>query len=86
MGASAKPLVRRYRSAGMEGLEAITALCTRRQRSQWVALAEQEDLVVTAGSDFHGALFPHISDVGMELPEPHAARLRDWLQLERGPG
>jgi hypothetical protein len=35
--------------------------------------------VVTGGSDFHGTLFPQVGDVGVELPEPHASRLKTWL-------
>ena len=52
----------------------------RRGLALWM-LADELDLVVTGGSDFHGDIMPEVSRPGIELPEPHAARLCDWLGL-----
>ena len=48
-------------------------------REGWLRMARQLELVVTGGSDFHGEAMPEVAQPGIELPEPHAARLCDWL-------
>jgi hypothetical protein len=45
----------------------------------WLRLAHAHGLVVTGGSDFHGDAMPEVTRPVIDLPEPHAARLRDWL-------
>jgi predicted metal-dependent phosphoesterase TrpH len=76
----AADLVRRYRAAGLEGLEAWYAAYSPREREDWLAMARDLGAVVTAGSDYHGV--PEVAaGVGVELPEPYAARLLAWLRL-----
>ena len=65
----------------MLGLEAVTAGYGARERAEWLAMADREGLVATAGSDFHGDLMPQISDVGVELDDERGRRLLDWLRL-----
>ncbi len=49
------------RSRGLEGLEVYTFYHDDSQIEQYKILAEELDLVPTAGSDFHGNIKPHIS-------------------------
>lgn len=80
-GNRAAPMLRRHKADGLEGVEAYYGVYSKKERKQWLALARAEGLVVTGGSDFHGEMMPAVSDVGIDLPEPHATRLRDWLGL-----
>ncbi|HEU5060056.1 MAG TPA: PHP domain-containing protein [Kofleriaceae bacterium] len=75
----AADLLRRHREAGLEGLEAWYGAYSPREREDWLALARDHRAVVTAGSDYHG--FPDLPGLGVELPEPHAARLLAWLGI-----
>ena len=69
----------RLRGEGLEGIEALYGRYGRAEARGWLMLAEELDLVVTGGSDFHGDIMPEVSRPGIELPEPHAARLREWI-------
>ena len=71
----------RLRGEGLEGIEALYGRYGRAEARGWLMLADELDLVVTGGSDFHGDIMPEVSRPGIELPEPHAARLCDWLGL-----
>jgi len=75
----AADLVRRYRAAGLDGLEAWYGPYSPREREEWLAMARDLGAVVTGGSDYHGA--PDVPGVGVDLPEPHASRLLAWLGL-----
>lgn len=75
-------IFRDFRDAGLEGIEAWYGGYDAAQRRSWADLAARLDLVVTAGSDFHGDVVPDIKAPGIELPDPHAARLRDWLGMD----
>lgn len=72
-------LYQRMRERGLEGIEAVYGGYTSAQRRRWLELAGRLDLVVTAGSDFHGSVLPELKTPGIELLEPHATRLREWL-------
>ncbi|MEM6989175.1 MAG: PHP domain-containing protein [Myxococcota bacterium] len=69
------------KAEGLEGIEALYGRYARAQARGWLQLAEELDLVVTGGSDFHGDLMPEVSRPVIDLPEPHATRLRDWLRV-----
>ena len=45
----------RLKAAGLRGLECYYSAFTPRQREIMLALAERYRLLVTAGSDYHGA-------------------------------
>jgi predicted metal-dependent phosphoesterase TrpH len=72
-------MLRTFRPLGLEGIEAWYGGYARQQREQWLRLARTHDLVVTAGSDFHGDANPDITRPGIDLPQVHASRLREWL-------
>ena len=61
-----------------EGLELGKAAGARMSLAH-PRLARQCDLVVTGGSDFHGEAMPDVAQPGIELPEPYAARVCEWL-------
>ncbi|MFQ6037887.1 MAG: PHP domain-containing protein [Candidatus Aminicenantales bacterium] len=48
------------KAAGLQGLEVYTSYHGAEQESYYRDLAEELGLVVTAGSDFHGSIKPHI--------------------------
>lgn len=74
-----REIYQQLRDAGLEGLEAWYGKYGPAHREPWLRLADELDLVVTGGSDFHGAVTPDIAGPVIELPEPHAGRLREWL-------
>ena len=70
----------RLRGSGLEGIEALYGRYARAEARGWLALALELDLVVTAGSDFHGDLMPEVPRPVVDLEEPYAARVRQWLR------
>jgi len=72
-------VVRRHQSEGLTGIEAFYGRYPHAEREVWLRLAHAHGLVVTGGSDFHGDAMPEVTRPVIDLPEPHAARLRDWL-------
>jgi len=49
------------KSRGLKGLEVYTSYHNEEQTRNYKRLAEEFDLVPTAGSDFHGTMKPHIT-------------------------
>lgn len=49
------------KESGLEGLEVYTTYHDSSQTEHYRAIAEELDLVPTAGSDFHGKIKPHIA-------------------------
>ncbi|NGX38509.1 MAG: 5'-3' exoribonuclease [Chlamydiae bacterium] len=43
-----------------DGLECYYSKCTPEQERKWVQLAREKNLIISGGSDFHGAIKPHI--------------------------
>jgi predicted metal-dependent phosphoesterase TrpH len=78
LGDRAPSLLRKYKPAGLEGIEAWYGPYDPRTRARWTKVADTLDLVCTGGSDWHG---PEAGgpEPGVELPEDRAARLRAWL-------
>jgi 3',5'-nucleoside bisphosphate phosphatase len=72
-------LFERHKAHGLEGLEACYGGYAWAESEGWLRLAAALDLVVTGGSDFHGEMSPMVTQPGIELAEPHAQRLCDWL-------
>lgn len=59
-GESLYRLCARLKEAGLLGLEVFYSSHNQKQTSQYLELAKQLDLLVTGGSDFHGAANPSI--------------------------
>ncbi len=55
--------------AGLQGLEAYHAEHTPEMRQRYAALASELDLIVTGGSDFHGAHAPGAELGSVNVPE-----------------
>lgn len=53
-------LCAQLKDAGLSGLEVFYSTHTRQQTSRYLELAKQLDLLVTGGSDFHGAVNPMV--------------------------
>jgi predicted metal-dependent phosphoesterase TrpH len=50
----------RLKERGLEGLEVYSSYHDAGQKSIYKSMAEELDLVPTAGSDFHGSIKPHV--------------------------
>lgn len=74
---------RRHQGDGLEGIEAYYGRYPHAEREVWLRIAQAHGLVVTGGSDFHGESMPEVTRPVIDLPEPHAARLREWLGVPR---
>jgi predicted metal-dependent phosphoesterase TrpH len=82
LGERAAELVARHRVLGLEGLECYYGNYNIRHRRRWLNLAKRHKMVVTGGSDFHGATRVQLPEVGVDLPPEHARRLCAWLGIE----
>jgi len=70
--------LRRYKALGLTGIEAYYGAYDGRERSRWIALADQLGATCTGGSDWHG---PDTSNAtpGVDLPDDRSAALLQWL-------
>lgn len=75
-------LFERHKAQGLEGLEACYGSYGWAESEGWLRLANALGLVVTGGSDFHGEMSPLVGQPGIELAEPHVARLSEWLGVQ----
>jgi predicted metal-dependent phosphoesterase TrpH len=71
-------LVKRYRGAGLTGIEAFAGAYDSRERERWVAVADKHDLVCTGGSDWHGPEDAQ-AQPGIDLPKARGEDLLAWL-------
>ena len=71
-------LLKRHRNDGLEGIEAYYGAYDPRERARWLELADELDLVTTAGADWHGPADASCS-VGVDVPAERAERLAAWL-------
>lgn len=79
LGDDGRARAERFRAAGLEGIEAGYGPYSRKERRRWVAVADRLELMVTAGSDFHGEMTPDITTVGVDLDDARARALLAWL-------
>ena len=75
-------IVRTYRGEGLEGLEALYGPYAQAEQRPWLELASKYDMVATGGSDFHGEATPHVSRPTVDIPEPYASAIIDWLEMD----
>ena len=81
LGDLLKTRVRRLMDAGLLGLEGLYSGYTETLRAQMLALAEEFDLYVTAGSDFHGSnKLISLADTGLSPDAPLPAGLKRFLR------
>lgn len=77
-GERAVELVRRFKSAGLDGIEVHYGVYDPAERAKWHAVAVDHGLVETAGSDFHE---PGDAMHGIDVAPDVSARLLEWLCL-----
>lgn len=76
-----RELLRELKDAGLDGIEAYYGTHSRQQTREYLDLAKQLNLLVTGGSDFHGATKPEI-EVGigkgsLHVPDHLLHKLKD---------
>ncbi|MBA2538292.1 MAG: PHP domain-containing protein [Deltaproteobacteria bacterium] len=71
-------MLRTYKAAGLEGIEAFHGGYDARERSRWLAVADQLGLVCTGGSDWHGPEEAQ-GQIGVDLPDDRSEALLRWL-------
>jgi hypothetical protein len=74
----AAAMLRAHKGAGLEGIEAFHGAYDPRERSRWLAVADQLGLVCTGGSDWHGPDEAQ-AEVGVDLPDDRSDALLRWL-------
>jgi PAS domain S-box-containing protein len=65
----------------LEGIEAFCVDCTQSVREQLVAMAMRHNLLVCAGTDFHGFDHPGLNQIASEMPFDHWVRFRKAHKL-----
>jgi len=80
-------LVKYLKGYGLAGIEAFYSLHTKEKTAFYLELAQRFDLVVTAGSDFHGGNKPHIP-LGMSVEtrrlEPFFSMIEIYVNTPAG--
>lgn len=76
----AAAMLKRLAGEGLTGIEAFYGAYDPRERSRWIAIADQLGLVCTGGSDWHGPEQAG-SPVGIDLPDARSDALARWLDL-----
>ena len=72
----------RYRQRGLEAIEAHYGRYGVAEREHWGRIAKRHDLVVTAGSDFHGDANPAIEHPVVDCEGEILHRLCEWLGVD----
>ena len=78
-------LVSRLKDCGLDGIEAIYSMNRGRDERRMKELAAKYDLLITGGSDFHGATKPHI-DLGtgqgnLRIPAIFLLEIKKFLKV-----
>ena len=71
-------LIRRHKAAGLDGIEAFHGAYDPRERSRWLAVADQLGATCTGGSDWHGPE-EAMGLLGVDLPADRSDALVRWL-------
>ena len=71
-------MLRRYKPEGLTGIEAFHGAYDPRERSRWLAVADQIGLTCTGGSDWHGPE-DAMAQPGVDLPDDRSDALLRWL-------
>lgn len=77
-------LLLELKAAGLDGLEALYKPYTREIRARLARLAGQHDLLVVAGSDFHGDGIHGAAEPGCDMPLWHWERFCQAHHLDAG--
>ncbi len=77
-------IVSGLKAEGLDGIEVVYAPYDEEERRQLLKVADRHDLLVTAGSDFHGPAFPQSPAPGVEIETRRWKKFRDALPAFRG--
>ncbi len=80
-GTRAEGIVRDHKAQGLTGLEVFYGQYKSKKRKSWAGLAEEQGLVQTGGSDFHGESLPQVTRLGVDVPESVGETLLSWLEI-----
>ncbi len=69
-GEELEALIAELKSYGLMGIEAYYSKHSKEEQKEYLRYAKKYDLLVTAGSDFHGSIKPDI-ELGMNVPRVH---------------
>lgn len=72
-------MLRTHKADGLDGIEAFHGAYDGRERSRWLAVADQLGLVCTGGSDWHGPEAQGGVAIGVDLPDDRSDQLLRWL-------
>jgi predicted metal-dependent phosphoesterase TrpH len=78
-GADLEALIAELKSYGLRGIEAYYSRHSKEQTGEYLGYAKKYDLLVTAGSDFHGANKADI-ELGMNVPRVHLLPFLEALE------
>ncbi len=82
LGGDMEDRVRRLKGLGLRGVEAFYSGFTAKLRRDMLDMAERYDLLVTAGSDYHGSnKLVTLGDTGLDEEDEYPDGLRRFLEL-----
>ena len=73
-------IAKKYKGAGLSGIEAFAGGYDPRERTRWLELADKLGLVATGGSDWHGPEDAN-AQPGIDLPADRSEALAAWLAI-----
>jgi 3',5'-nucleoside bisphosphate phosphatase len=71
--------IRAYKELGIDGIETYYSSYTPAEEAKFLRLAQKCELLVTGGSDFHGANKPDIKIGAVRNGQPLDSSLLEWL-------
>jgi 3',5'-nucleoside bisphosphate phosphatase len=71
--------IRAYKELGLDGIEAYYSSYTPAEEAKFLRLAHKYELLVTGGSDFHGANKPDIKIGAVRNGQPLESSLIEWV-------
>jgi 3',5'-nucleoside bisphosphate phosphatase len=71
--------IKAYKELGIDGIEAYYSSYTPAEEAKFLRLAQKYELLVTGGSDFHGANKPDIKIGAVRNGQPLDSSLIEWL-------
>jgi predicted metal-dependent phosphoesterase TrpH len=84
-GNRAEGIVRDHKDQGLTGLEVFYGQYKSKSRKNWADLADEQGLVQTGGSDFHGETLPQVTRLGVDVPDSVGESLLSWLEISKTP-
>jgi PAS domain S-box-containing protein len=77
-------ILQNMKKEGLDGIEALYGPYSEEDRASLVEMAEQNNLLVSAGSDFHSPDVACVSELGVKISSEHWKKFRNALPPFRG--